>query len=352
MVSPMSIHQADKNRLTPNAVEVTQSDITAFLRCRRLYHYSSTLGLGLAPVSAIPHFALGTLLHNGLEQYYLGNENYLDFYVNQAQQVLEDPSNSLELSQRLLEDFIIGKYLLQAYPTWDKAKNRFEVVSVEQRLTHRLVDGTPGVFVSMRYDMLVRDLAAPDKNSLWLVDFKSVRRMPSGVEEEVWGLRDQSLFYQAVANKVLKQQGTSVAGIIYIFLWKRMPTAPEVLSSGELSRRKDIVTTVEKYLEAIRENSLDASRYSEFMGYLKQTYDGKWFRRLTFSAEESQQERYLERLQKIIGEMLRPDLPIYESVSTLSCPHCDFREPCFTQLQGGDDRAVLNLMYTKADIRE
>ncbi|MEM4405999.1 MAG: PD-(D/E)XK nuclease family protein [Candidatus Methanomethylicaceae archaeon] len=351
MVSPLRLRQ-EEAALLPNAIEITHSDIVKFLTCRQLFQYGSTLGRNLMPKKRAVYFAFGTLLHQALEQYYLGHESPEDFYVQEARKILAQVEEAgIDHLEDLLDELVLGPFLIRAYRDWDRMHNDFEVVSTEKRITYRLTDKTPGVFVSMRYDMLVHRESDHKPNRYWIVDFKTAKRMPNDSELEVWGYLDQSLLYQAVAERVFAEQGIEIAGISFIHIWKRMPTAPEMTTTG-LTRRSSLVTTAERYLEAIVEHGLDPKDYEDVLDSIRKSYNGKWFMRNDFVASHEQRELYLERLKNIVSDMLDPELKIYPSPRVQNCTYCDFKEPCMTRQVGANDEPILASLFVESPERD
>ena len=328
-----------------NAIEITQSDIKDFKRCRQLWDYRSTLRQGLAPKWSGVHFKFGELFHRSLEQYYLGDTEPWHFFSKHAQEMLAEAAEApVYHFDSLLEQMAMGPYLLKAYKDWAEAHDDFTVIDTEQRLTLRINDKTPGIFFGFRYDMLIeRD------GRYWLMDFKTSRSMPSELDEEIMQFDEQSMAYQWAAEQVL---GKPIAGFMYTYIWKRMPTEPEILKSGGLTRRKNLVTTADMYYDTVVKHGLDVAKYRETIARLRDSYDGKFFKRFYLRADQRQRERYAEVMKTVVNQMIDPNVEIYPYVSSTNCRICDFRNPCFARQAGFSDKTILETEYEPAEPRE
>lgn len=329
-----------------NAVELTQSDIKDFKRCRQLWDYRSTMRQGKVAKWTGVHFRFGDLFHQALERFYTGDTEPWHFFSTEAEKMLAEAAEApVYHFDSLLEQMAMGPYLLKAYKDYAQKIDDFKVVNTEQRLQLRLNDKTPGVFYGFRYDMLVQK---PD-GTYWLMDFKTARTMPSELDEEIMQFDEQSMAYQWAAQQVL---GLPITGFIYQYIWKRMPTEPELLKSGKLTQRKNLVTTADMYYETVVKHGLPVAKYRETIARMRENYDGKFFRRFALRAEERQREQYAATMRTVVEQMVDPDVQIYPYVSSTNCRICDFRKPCFARQAGFSDKSILATEYEDAEPRD
>jgi len=62
----------------------------------------------------------------------------------------------------------------------------------------------------------------------------------------------------------------AVSGIIFNLVRAKLPTVPQVLKSGGLSKAKSIDTDVDTYLQAIKDNRLNPNDYVDILNHLKE----------------------------------------------------------------------------------
>lgn len=299
--------------------ETTISDIKQFKRCRQEWDFGSVNRQGLMLAHKPLAFSFGELVHKALEVYYMNGEDPAAYFVDAIQDTINE-ADSDEEKDELVEVMEMGKYMLTAYQYWAIQHDDFTPISAEQRHTLKLNDGTPGKYFAFRYDMLVRR-----NNKLWIHDFKTAKRMPADDHGEFLMYDDQAVAYQWALEEVL---GEPIAGFMYTYLWKRMPTMPKPLKSGKgLQQRSNLVCTAQAYLDTVVDYGFDPIEYIEFANSLRDNYDGKWFGRLYVTANPQQRQTHRENIVALVDEMANNPF-IYPSPHFIGCKTCQYRTPC------------------------
>ncbi len=324
-----------------NAVEITISDVNNFQRCRHLWGYNSSLRRNLVPKIRASHFAFGDLVHEALRRHYQG-ENAANYFRDNAALLLKETDPSVPGYEKILDLVDMGPKLLKAYAAWAKPRDTFRVIDQEQRHVLRLNGVTPGAFFSFKYDILIEK-----QGQYYLLDFKTTSQMPS--DTDYLSMDNQAVAYQAAAEKVL---GIKISGMYYQYLRKKNPTVPALLKNGQLSKRSDIVTTVEVYREAIAQHGLDESGYVDILAHIASTEQQNFFYRTSVAANAYQKEQMLKHLERMALEMADPDVYIYRSPERMKCSVCDYKNPCFISASGYDEESILKDDYQKGEPRE
>jgi hypothetical protein len=152
----------------------------------------------------------------------------------------------------------------------------------------------------------------------------------------------QPTFY---ALAVGMQMGVHINGVIYHLLRKKLPTVPEVLKGGGLTRRKNIDTTTSKYIETARSVHTEWSterireRYSEVLEALE--LKGNTFFSLNyipkFPNELNAAKPKIHSLAETMVSLAENKEKHPEKFVENGGPHCrqcPFRSPCLLALEG------------------
>lgn len=328
----------------PNAIEVTASDIRKFKECRRAWDFYSSLRQNLEPNRENTNLLFGSIMHEMLTGWYIGDiaNPAKQFVVAYAEARSQIDETTLHPDIREQYDRLgkLGPKLLRSYVRWAKLNDNFDVVEVEQRHSVRLNDVVPGMFFSFKYDMLVQR-----EGQYWLLDFKTSGRLPT---DTGWlQIDDQSIGYQWATEQAL---GIPIAGMIYQFIYKKMPTKPKVLKSGELSKAK-MVTTYIEYVEELRRLGIDPAKYAAKLAEIDEAEGERYFKRVAVTSTRQQRERKANEIRQIAEIMAQPDLLVYPSPGQRTCASCDFRNPCF-MMDSADIQPMLKSFYRQREPRE
>lgn len=324
-----------------NAVDITNSDITRFKKCRMAWDFGSTMRRSRTPKHTAQHFIVGDLFHQAMEQFYTKqtDDPAAVFNTLMHARLTEIPSDYPQL-EKLIEQLTNMEKIIRAYARWAARNDDFEVVSAEQRLSLRLNGVTPGHFFSFKFDALVMD----KQGHYWLMDFKTANNMPTNFD---WlDIDDQAVSYQWAAEEVLQ---LPISGMIYNFISKKEIKKPRTLLNGEISSAA-IVTTYEEAVAAIEEAGLNKDDYAD---YLKRVLDGEnqLFTRYTVRATKLQRQLLGAQIKNVAQEMSNPNVLIYHTPDKIGCSFCDFKLPCALRLAGRNFQHTLETDYTEAEPR-
>lgn len=183
------------------------------------------------------------------------------------------------------------------------------------------------------------DAVAQDKQGrVWLVEHKSFKNLPS--EDFRWTNQQATLY-----TWVMPQIGfPKPAGVIWDYIRTKVPAKPELLKSGGLSKRKNIDTTRDVYLETIHEYGLDPNDYQDILDYLEGSEDN-FYRRIYLPTREN-------IIKPIVDDVINTAKEIYYLGETLKtrnlgrdCSFCAFKTICQTEIMGGDAEFVKRTEY-------
>jgi hypothetical protein len=231
---------------------------------------------------------------------------------------------------------------------WQDANLEFLALETEFSVPIRTPSGrvSPKVFLAGRMDGIVR---LKDDGSVWLWETKTAR----SIKELSRSLANDP---QAGAYIIAAQELFDVQpqGVLYNILRKKEPTAPEVLQTGLLTRRKNIDTTAPAYLAAVRKQHPDWTQETivETYGEVLQSLldeGNQFFARLPVRRSAAELESLRHDLWTVSLEMTHSWTPLYPNESWLNCNFCHFRAPCLTMNADGDYEFLLqNEFRTRA----
>lgn len=307
--------------MVQNEVHVTER--TAWKTCRLYHQFSYKRGLVPLRVNPGPIW-LGTGVHVALATYYkfgaLPATTFEKWYKTQAGKIWA----FLDISgQTALEEMhALGLTMMTAYAEYAHVADAdWEVVAVEEEIS---IEVLPGYWMTGTLDLLVRNTRT---RKLWVVDHKTCA---SFVDPAALEFDDQMVAYLYL---VYRKYNEVPAGAVYSMLRKKIPAEPLVLKKGGLSKAVNIDTTPAVYRAAIEREGLDVADYADILARLEHN---EFFRRETVMRTRRELELFEQQIQLEVPEMLRPDAPVFPTMTQDCIWSCQFRDLCRTRATGGD----------------
>ena len=127
----------------------------------------------------------------------------------------------------------------------------------------------------------------------------------------------------------------------------KAPTEPEVLKSGELSKRKNLDCDPYTYLKVIRRERLDAKQYVDMLELLEGKED-TFFERVFLPKPST------NMIIEVVNDFLQTAAEIQakrdggrcaRSMSTFNCNTCEFRTLCEAEVRGLDSDFIMKSEY-------
>lgn len=352
------------------AAIIRTSDRKQFKECRQAWDWGSKIRSNLEPNKEAKHFAFGTAVHGGLEEYY--NPLTWSWHKDDRRSVVLSkmlakfaelypyPGNLADAPDDLRQDWLneidLGKNMLLGYAEWAKDRDRFTPIFVEKEFEvpvpiptdkngiavvpygfdheagNLLYNNEPVVYQG-RVDMLIED----EFGNYWIVDHKTAGQFGDTshlIIDEQCGSYAWALGYSL---------GLKISGVIYNELRKDVPHPPAVLKNGTLSKSKSQNTTYELYLQAIHENSFAEEEYADILGFFKEV-GNKFFRRTQLHRSPKELELLGQRIGIEAIDMLN-NPSIYPNPSKMRCNGCAFFAPCVAKQDGSDYEWYLNDLF-------
>lgn len=339
-------------------MNISYSAVQAWRQCQQLYDYSYVQQLRPKAEEAAP--TLGRALHRYLELYYgylqarepvaeahraayetmqheyareataMGNAAYAAGLTGLAEELFGVTDRAVATAERY-------------YHTRGKADaTDWQVLHVERWLTTPL---DKGIDTPTRLDLITAD----QRGRVWLWEHKTLKEVPPQTRR----MKDlQTTLYAALAEQEL---GIKIEGVVWNYLRTKLPTVPEELKSGLLTKRKDLDTTWGTYLREIERLGQAPEMYDD----VRQRLDGREETAFFVRIEQPlyQSERVLLRDFVATARTIKA---VYESgaafvpVRTIDrhCDWCSMNKLCEAVITGGDDADLIERLYTHRSGKE
>ena len=199
-----------------------------------------------------------------------------------------------------------------------------------------------------KFDMIVKD----EFDTIWFFEHKTTADSVDNRFDTI-ELEEQLNNYTLVASTMYEDYGGGILNVIR----KKAPRRPTPLKKGDLSRAKDIDTTYDLYMEAIKEYNMNPADYAEILGVLKEKGD-RFFGRKTISRKPYQ---ILETRDEIwytvqaIKAMLRlykktgSEAVFYRTPNFMCGKSCQYCNLCMMDSKKGDLESYIAGNFTKRE---
>lgn len=338
--------------------EIHVSDMRSFKQCRRKWQWSSTLPgrMGLERKVTYAPFFTGKAVHYAMQQYYEGGAEMTstaEAYIAEEHKAMEEGGALWDSEEAVVqEQSALTLGMLAHYQMWARtdqgpwSDKNIRVLSMETdfKVPLRNPNGRKSnkIYLGGRFDGVVQHLPS---DTYWVFETKTTR----SIKELVSSLAndEQAGAYVYAAGELL---GVPIAGVLYNILRKKVPTQPQVLKSGDLSRRADADTTAQAFLDYACSHHADWTReqvieyYQEYLDMLLAKGNTFFLRHPVYRTPQEIKQLQLD-IWTVALEMTRPNTPIYPSPSWLNCGFCSFRTPCLMLNAGGDYEEILDTEY-------
>lgn len=316
-------------------MRLSNSKVRTWRRCPKKFYYKYEMGLRTKTKSI--QLERGSWIHELLQYHYDGEdwlarhkELTVEFY-----KLFEEERE--DLGDLPAECLTIMKNYLREYATEDA---NYRVIDSELDEIVTLPNG-------LRIQIIV-DLILEEKRSgaLWIVDHKTRKNF----SDDTSMILDPQLtvYYWGLGILGYKK----LNGVMYNEIRTKLPTAPEPLKSGELSRAKSIDTDVYTYMRAIKRAKLNPADYSETLALIAQRQHQRFFRR-TFIPKD------IPMTKQTIREFAMAAEEIEEAQAKTRFPRtfiqnscawdCEYRDVCLTEYMGGDIDPLIKMNFEVKD---
>lgn len=314
--------------------EVSWSEVKLYRKCMKAHDYR--YGQKLEKKKPQRSLIKGKILHEMLDAFiqakrlkdYTGKDpwgvldEYEEKYASLFAEEREEYGNIIEDCGTIFENYV-GFY-------------RDETYHYEESEVFVATDLTDDIRLIGYIDKVATD----SQNRRWVIDHKFVKNIPT---EDDQFPEIQLLIYLWAWNRF--NPSRLIDGIIWDFARTKVPTEPEVLKNGTLSKRKNIDATQKSYLQAIAKHNQNPAEYADILQHLDGN-ETKFFRRIKLPRpSESMIQNIVDdfKMSALMIQKLKGFAP--RNMSTFNCKTCEYRSLCEAEVRGLDAEFVRKTQY-------
>lgn len=340
-------------------IEIHISDMRTFKQCRRKWNWSSPLRSNLEPLIPYAPFFTGRAIHHCLENYYRDSVPFdtalAAWMENERAEMRKVGALWPQEEAKLAEQTVLMRGMLDHYMLWVQkqvgrwADGNLKFVAHEQEFSVPLRNpagrASSKVYLAGRFDGLVENIS---DGTFWIWETKTTRSIQE--LERSLANDEQCGAYIYAAQELYD---VPVSGVLYNIMRKKVPTQPQALQNGMLSKNKNIDTSAEVYLDAVKRQhpGIDGAGIREFYGDIIQHLldePNKFFARVPVYRTANEIRQLAHDLWTVALEMTRATTPLYPTPNWMNCNFCHFRGPCLAFNAGADYQFMLqNEFQTK-----
>jgi len=284
-------------------------------------------------------FFIGSAMHYAVAAYYTGGlkaaKDALAAYMARKTENLGGYGLTEAQWDQVNEDINLCRGMIENYARWAEENDYFEIAP-ELPI---LVDMGDWVFRGT-----ADGLITTNKGKHLLAENKTARSLPNSSAPLIYDNQHVAYLWGTEHDPTYKD--LDVQGVLYTFMRKKLPTVPNLLKSGRLTKRK-LATTFDTYLQAIRDHGLDPKDYENYLRGLREQ-DSPFFTRFTMPKSKARIRRFEKDLKRTVDIMLN-DPVIYPSPTRWSCPRCPYSDLCKMYLHGRSIKPLVEAHYTQRE---
>lgn len=362
------------------AVHIT--DLQDYVRCPRMWNWSSPLRGGLQPAIPPPPLFLGQGVHIAMYAGYKGSigstmtfdtwaagDTFHKWSTTRLKQAVEY-SGPLWKSEEAAGLQALGLGMIGHYSLWaPQFDPKLELVAAEQSFSLPL-GGISGFPPNVVYDGRIDGLVKASNGDLYVLEFKTARNL---------GDRDLSGVFRGMQPTAYlwaarQLYGNEVKGVLYRMLLKRIPSDPIKLKNGGISRDKKQRTTKEwvqhkllLWAEDIADENEKVHVETLYAGMLEmatptlsmldskivtdeRTWSNGFFMQKLITKTDTQIKNAMHVIRTVGYTMMSS--PWTFPIPGYHCSWCKFKLPCDLLDLDLDYKAVLDAEYAERDYWE
>jgi hypothetical protein len=278
---------------------------------------------------------IGKIMHEMLEVYTLAKK---------LKSFPEDPWDVLEKYEKEHKDFFQEEQDEHGYIP-DQCANIFERYLARYKNDELHYEGVEefvatDLATDLRFNGYIDAVVTDAQGRRWLMDRKFHKNIPSA-EDRFPEL--QLIMYIWAWNRWNPEKPAD--GILWDYARTQLPTEPQVLQSGELSKKKNIRCDRVTYEAAIKRQKLNPADYTDFLEHLEKN-DLMFFERVFLPAPKKAQLDAIVsdfRTTAVIIQNFKGIAPRH--MSKFNCQGCEFKAICEAEVRGLDANFVRKKDY-------
>lgn len=326
-----------KPKFHPDAIKVSNSSIKTWRKCKKEYYYKYILKLERKAAPA-PLFK-GSLIHEILEERINGRSwkrrmnkalDEFELLFEEEKTMYGDLPTELPIIMNGYDDYYKNDGL--TYFELDGKKAEFDI--------YVPLDGKPLEESLLIYTGKIDAIAIDQSKRTWLMDHKSFSALP----DENFRFTNQQMLLYAWA---MEKMGLPIpAGVIWDYIRTKVPSKPELLKKGGMTKKK-LDTTYKVYYDALIEAGLDPEEYADYLQGLEGR-ESNFYRRIYLPINKSMIKPVVDDLIETAKEIQYMTGLLHARSLDRHCTYCSFKMVCQSDLQGLDSEFILKSYFKKS----
>lgn len=198
----------------------------------------------------------------------------------------------------------------------------------------------------LRFIGYIDKVALDEQGRRFIVDHKFVANIPTGNDR--FSELQLLLYVWARRQSV---PGETIDGVIWDYGRSKVPTKPEVLKAGGLSKRKNLDCDPHTYLRTIAEHNLNPADYQDMLAHLEGKEDS-FFERVILPAPTE------EMIAEVVDDFMQSSDEIKakgakkrcaRTMNQFNCSGCDFRPLCEAEVRGHNAEPIRKAEYLERE---
>lgn len=302
-----------------NVLEVHQSSINLWRRCRYAYYLKNVQGLVRRRKSRPLQF--GTMVHSMIEAYANGDDPMETLDAINIKDAKLFRSEKEEYGE-IIDD--IRVIMTEYFEFHGEDSIRYQRMN-KRGAEHKFkIEIAPGVVLAGKIDAFGK---TPNKLR-WLVEHKTFSQMPT--EDHRWRNLQSSLYIRV--NDIMGWP--AVDGTLWDYVYSKPPSYPQVLKSGKMSQR-GIDSLPTRVIATLKENKLDPKNFKTMIDSV--TANRKRYFQRIFTPKK---RKVIDLVWNDMLETVR-EMAVLVGVSKAKtidkhCQWCEFEPLCRAEFVGAD----------------
>lgn len=340
-----SVQPMQPNGGTP-VENISYSRIKVWRRCPREHFYR--WGLKLEKKSPPIQLVRGKILHELMEARIEGQpwepilvgyeKEYAKLFDEEKEEFGDVPGDIKKIFCGYNRKYENDRLEYLQFPVEQKQENGTKVTVLKQAELPLEFELFPGAKFKGVMDALAKDT----QGNVWVVEHKTHKKIP---DDEVRLSALQAILYVWALPKAGYPKPV---GILWDYLRTKAPVIPESLKTGGLSKRKNIDSTYQTYLDEVKRLGLNQEDYQDILNLLRVKPDN-FYKRVYFPAPSK------HTINEVVHDFIESAKEIVESgpkkktraLSPFTCRGCSYAMLCRCELLDLDTEFVISRDYRK-----
>lgn len=312
-------------------IELSFSKSKTLMRCKKKYDYKYNQKLR-KKTKSLP-LRRGSWIHKCLETLYSHGDWTIGY--NQYKKEVWDEMFDEEKIEYINLPQEVERIMTAYIKKYQQIDRQYEILAVEQEFKIQI----PGTKIALTG---IIDLVAKDTLGIWVIDHKTAKKIP----DEEFRLVDTqlSLYYWVVhqLRKYLKiEPNEKIAGVMFNYIRTKVPTEPQLLKKGGLSKRKDIDCDYDTYFKALLKYGLDPSEYEDILSIVSKN---QFYTRRALPKSQAMLKKVISDLVDIGTDIM--EIERFPRNFTRDCSwDCEYKNLCISELHGHDTQFMIDNEY-------